>query len=111
MRNSGESRESVGVCPERGPAVAVRDELVALEGVVGVEERRERFAALAHRGREHTERAVIRSQSRAPRVIRMGDGQRLIEPHALAIREVWEHSLEVLLILVSQRFRLEQQDD
>jgi hypothetical protein len=41
----------------------------------------------------------------------MGDGQRLTEPHALAISEAWEHALEVLLILVSQRFRLKQQDD
>jgi hypothetical protein len=41
----------------------------------------------------------------------MGDRKRFVEPHPLAIREAWEHALEVLLILVSQRFRLQQQDD
>ena len=72
---------------------------------------RVRQTSAADSTREAERLARVSSQPRAPGVIGMDDCQRLIEPLSLAVRKVREHALEVLLIPLSQRSRLVQQDD
>jgi hypothetical protein len=76
--------------PDVDRAVALRDELVALERVLDVEERSKWLAALARCERECTERPVIRILDQVGRVM-MSDNQvshRLIGTIGLAVRAV-----------------------